>query len=79
LATVQPSDDPKPIIPGASSIASASGTPHVEFAQQLSLRADFFADFGKNQKPCRLKMPMLFSHLCPKYYFSYMKVTQDSG
>jgi len=79
LATVQPSDDPKPIIPGAGSIASPSGASHVEFAQQLSLRANFFADFGKYQKMCGLKMSMIFSDLEFKHDFSHMKVTQDSG
>jgi hypothetical protein len=79
LATVQSSDDPNPIIPGAGPIASASGAPHVEFAQQLSLLADFFANFGKYQKAGPLKLFTLFSHLRLKRDFSHMKVTQDSG
>ena len=79
LATVQSSDDPKPIIPGARPIASASRASYIKFAQQLSLRADFFADFGKYQKTDRLKITMLFSHLRIQPDFSHMKVTQDSG
>jgi hypothetical protein len=56
LATIQSSDNPKPIIPGAGPIASASGAPHVEFAQQLSVLAGFFANFGKYQKAGPLKI-----------------------